>query len=194
MLHTTDGGTAAVRLEPAGDGYRVVSDCAGGCGARVVTIPQYIGHGRCITCGRARWGAAVPQRPAPGETRRNGLALGQPGASWPGRLDPDRLAATGALRPESRVVESGEVGPDHPDVPAQASALARRMPGARLLRSVARDTTTEGRSTWVSVQWREGGEPPTVMVLWRNGRRDHAMIGWRKTTHTAVGAVTNGRK
>lgn len=72
-----------MNIRPAGDGWRVITDCGGGCGAPVVCLPAAIGTALCITCGRAKHGAAVPQRPVPGETRRNGLPLGQPGTSLP---------------------------------------------------------------------------------------------------------------
>lgn len=65
--------------------------CSGGCGASVVVTVDYLDRGRCIDCGRAHHGASVAQRPAPGETRRNGLPLGQPGKGMPGHLDPTRL-------------------------------------------------------------------------------------------------------
>lgn len=75
----------------AGDGWRFLSPCAGGCGFPVVTIPEYIGQGRCIDCGRAHFGAQVPARPIPGAN--NHLPMGQTGRSNPGRLDHNRLNA-----------------------------------------------------------------------------------------------------
>lgn len=78
--------------EPVGDGWRYRVPCSGGCGASVVVTVEYLDKGRCIECGRMYHGASVAQRPAPGETRRNGLALGQPGKGMPGHLDPTRLS------------------------------------------------------------------------------------------------------
>lgn len=98
-----------MNIRPAGDGHRVVTDCAGGCGAEVVCLPAYVGRARCITCGRALRGAAVAQRPAPGETRRNGLPLGQPGVSMPGRLDPERLSRVAEVKPSAPAVRKGLV-------------------------------------------------------------------------------------
>lgn len=41
-----------MNIRPAGDGWRAVADCAGGCGASVVCLPVYIGRARCGACGR----------------------------------------------------------------------------------------------------------------------------------------------
>lgn len=84
-----------IDVRPAGDGWRVVTRCADGCGAEVVCLPAFIGAARCIDCGRRHHGAAVPRRPPPGWTRRNGLPLGQPGRSMPGALRPVDLAVKG---------------------------------------------------------------------------------------------------
>lgn len=87
------------------------------------------------------------------------------------------------------ILMSAEVGRDHPLVPPAARALAERIEGSRLLLSVATCVGKRGCSTWLSVQWRVDGRPPTIMALWRDGKRDHAMYGLTRTTHTAVGAL-----
>jgi hypothetical protein len=124
-----------VRLEPARDergewdGWRVRVDCADACGATaVVTVPAAIqGGARCMDCGRRHHGAPVPARPVPGSTRRNGLPLGQPGTSMPGRLDPDRLTLRRVERaPGPPALDEGEVATSHPAVPANAAGLHAR--------------------------------------------------------------------
>lgn len=184
-------------VEPAGDGVRAVTRCADGCGAPVVVLPSHVTAGaRCATCGREHWGAPVPQRPPPGETRRNGLPLGQPGRGWPAAV---RVSTGEVSLRKTRVVESAEVDVDDARVCEQARAVAARTAGARLLWSRARradsPVTAAGKASanwtkvdeWLSVQWRRDGR--TVMAFWRNGQRADAMVGGRVTTHTEVGAL-----
>lgn len=180
-------------IAPAGDGWRYHVPCRGECGASVVVTGAYLGaRGWCITCGRERWQAPVPQRPPPGWTRDNGLRLGQGGVNaYPvAVIDP-------ALPPAapSRIVESLELtNVDDPRLPAAAVALCERV-GGRMLLSVARRSANPDTASyhvldqWLSVQWRPAGKPPTVMAFWRNGRRDRAMIAGRETSHTEVGAL-----
>lgn len=183
------------------NGVHYLVNCADGCGSTVVVTEEYVGRDvRCASHGREHRGAPVPQRPQPGETRYNGLRIGQPGESMPGHLDPDRLTRAAEVAP-GRIVERGrEVFMDGPDVlPAAAVTLCRRV-GGRMLLSRARRAdgprTAAGKpsagwdqvDTWLSVQWRPEGKPPTIMAFWRNGKRDRAMVAGVEMSHTAAGA------
>lgn len=188
-----------MRVELAGDGWRYRVPCMDGCGAGAVVIVEYVRTGaRCMDCGRRYWGAPVPERPEPGWTRYNGLRLGQGGENcYPAAIV--RREGAVSLR-KTRVIRSMQVFAFDPDVPPAARELAKRVGGLVLL-SVARrtdsPTTAAGKpsanwskiDTYVSVQWREGGRPPTRMAIWKNGTRSGAMIGELATSHTAIGAL-----
>ena len=117
-----------MRFEPIGDAYRVRVDCTDRCGAVCVVTITHAFSGRpsrCIDCGRRHWGAPVPQRPAPGWTRHNGLGMGQPGASFPGRVT-DRATRTAERAVAPAYLDEGEVEPGHPAVTANAAGLHAR--------------------------------------------------------------------
>lgn len=99
-LPVTDG------VELSEDGWRWYSPCVDGCGVRVVTTVEYVGKGRCVDCGRAYW-SAPPTHLRAREVDYT-LPLGQPGQSWPGKLDPDRLNA-----PLRRTRHNGPRRDDH---------------------------------------------------------------------------------
>lgn len=162
-----------MNIRPAGDGHRVVTDCAGGCGADVVCLPAYVGRARCITCGRTLHGAAVPQRPAPGETRRNGLALGQPGASMPGRLEPDRLSRT-AETTSAPAVRKGLV--------EEWSLADARLPaGPRgFVEDLARAGIMGARVCHTVALKPDGQLSETIGVHWAGGR-----AFWTRSDHPA---------
>lgn len=138
-----EGAGPVMNIVPAGDGWRVLTDCGGRCGAPVVCLPAAIGTALCITCGRAKHGASVPRRPAPGETRRNGYALGQPGTSMPGRLDPDRLGVSwaGALKSGKATMTRGlveEWAAGDPRMPSGARGVLAALNGrGRVAHTVA---------------------------------------------------------
>lgn len=170
-------------------------DCAGEC-----YVVQPTGRAedvstvepRCASCGRTRWGAPVKiyaDKPRV-----------QHGIGFPGHLDADRLTRLAEVAP-GRIVERGrEVFADGPDVlPPAAVALCRRVDGRMLLSRARRadsPRTAAGKpsagwdqvDTWLSVQWRPEGKPPTIMAFWRNGKRDRAMIAGVEMSHTAAGA------
>jgi hypothetical protein len=177
------------------DGWRYVVDCADGCGMPVVAVMAHVTTARCSACARRHHGVVtVPRLPI---AQRAHLALGQHGAAWPRAL---RVSTEAVSLRKTRVVSAVEVGLDDERVPPAARVLAARV-GGRVLVSVARrsdsPTTAVGRAsanwartdTLVGVQWRLGGRRPTWMVVWKNGRRDHVMVGERRMTHTDAGVL-----
>ncbi len=150
---------------------------------------------RCEPCGRSHHGTPATVKSAYRYSER----MGQGGTSMPCILAPAFGAVS--LR-KTRVVSSLEVlGDDAWDrLPPAARALAERVDG-RVLISVARrtdsPTTAAGKvsanwsrtDTFVGVQWRPGGRPPTRMAIWKNGQRAGAMVGEVAMTHTDIGAL-----
>jgi len=184
-----------VRVTLAGDGWRYRAACLGGCGGTAIVVLAHVRDPWCSACLRRhhRVDEAIAATRAAGDVPT--------GAPWP------RVArhSTGAVSlRKTRVLLSVEVasvdwkGDDR--VPTAAYVLADRV-GGRVLLSVARrgdsPTTAAGKAsakwaqtdTFVSVQWRVAGRPPTIMAVWKNGQRDHAMVGERRVTHTDVGAL-----
>lgn len=179
----------AVDADGRWDGWRFLVDCVDGCGASVVVDRAHIvGGARCIDCGRRHHGVPTVVRSSADPTTR----MGQGGAhAYPVAR---RVDGAVSLR-KTRIIESMEiVNVDDPRLPAAARELHARV-GGRMLLSLARrgdNPSTASWSkvdTWLSVQWRVAGRPPTVMAFWRNGRRDRAMVGGVESSHTAVGAL-----
>lgn len=168
------------------DGWRYRVDCTHECGRTCVVVAAHIRTAACAVCLREKHGALIDYR-----------GNGERGVSWP-----SARVSTGvvSLR-KSRVVLTQEVDASDERVWPQPRALAGRIEGARLLLSIARRAdspiTAAGKpsanwsktDTLISVQWRVNGRPPTCIAIWKNGKRDTALMGSREMTHTEIGAL-----
>lgn len=113
---------------PAGDGHRVITECADGCGADVVCLPEYAGRARCVGCGRRHHGVTATGK----------VPLDRPGASMPGWLDPGRLTAEIApAAPEDRrgLVEEWPI--DDPRLPVRIAKFIAQLDGARVCHTIS---------------------------------------------------------
>lgn len=116
--------------QPAGDGHRVTTECADGCGAEVVCLPDYVGRARCVGCGRRHHGVTATGK----------VPLEQPGASWPARLDPNRLtrsAEAAPAAPEDRRGLVEEWPLDDPRLPVRVVKFIAQLDGARVCHTVS---------------------------------------------------------
>lgn len=126
-------------VQPAGDGWRVLADCADGCGASVVCLPEYAGRARCGACGRAATGAVADGTRIPPD---------RPPVSMPARLDPDRLTrltevkSAAAILPTRGLVEEWPI--DDPRLPARVVKFIAECAGARVCHTVSSAGETIG--------------------------------------------------
>lgn len=131
------------------NGVHYLVDCADGCGSTVVVTQEYVGRDvRCASHGREYRGAPVPQRPQPGETRYNGLRIGQPGESMPGHLDPDRLTRVAEVKPAAPILPNRglveEWPVDDPRLPARVVRFIAEVPGTRVCHTISSSGETIG--------------------------------------------------
>lgn len=108
------------------EGRHVETPCPG-CG--VPTFPALSGafELRCIDCGRAKHGAAVPVRPVPGAN--NGLRMGQGGVGFSHEVRPGVELERAPAPVRTVLFPAGPVRPDNVLHPSTAVRLAKRAGG-----------------------------------------------------------------